>query len=712
MIENYYPESPNINKDVITKVTSQYRSQVIVNLLAIALFFILFLAMIAGAGYLAYLSAMYPLRTDFTKWDILLKIGLVAMSVMLFGFLLKFLFKKHSTENPLHVEITEQEHPRLFEFIRKLSKEVGAPFPKKVFVNHEINAAVFYNSTVLSLFFPVKKNLLIGLGLVNSINLTEFKAVLAHEFGHFAQSSMKLGSYVYMANSIIYDMVNERDRWDDLLERWKKMDFRFAVFGWILSPIIWLVRLFMSLLYKAMNLLHSSLSRQMEYNADLVAVSVTGSNNIISGLYKIGLTGQSYNFTFGQLQTANDQNIYTNDLFFNHRKCHEYLEKNNSYFKEHIFSNKVTEPLSNYQLFDKDEGAGSGMYASHPSDFKREQNAKANFVEGVVDDRSPWELFDNPDTLAEKVTQNLYEVSEDSNRIEFIPKEAVQDFIYDELSESDYHERYKGFFDLRTLNISPKDSLKDILERQAISEENLLTHLKALWDDSFKNKMDSVLEKNDKLIELITLAQSQDKNGSVEIQGQSFGFGELQTAHEKVMALTAEDDDWFNAKHEQLFAIYTLLNQRYTPDDTELSDRYIFTASVNILTEQLSKIEQPLEEAIGKIIEMGEVADSEVKVYADKFFSLKQQMEDLVRNAKTVQVPILGNIGDLQKLGQYLVNGKVAFIPITTLDFDRVQEFREQVQDAGTRLKRLYEKNLGLLLKKQEALEAEAGVQF
>jgi Zn-dependent protease with chaperone function len=39
-----------------------------------------------------------------------------------------------------------------------------------------------------------RKNLQIGIGLVNSVTVSEFKAVLAHEFGHFSQRSMKVAA--------------------------------------------------------------------------------------------------------------------------------------------------------------------------------------------------------------------------------------------------------------------------------------------------------------------------------------------------------------------------------------------------------------------------------------------------------------------------------------------------------------------------------------
>jgi hypothetical protein len=94
--------------------------------------------------------------------------------------LLKGLFKRSQEEKGLHREITEDEHPELFEFIRQLCAELRSPFPRHVYVSPDVNAAVFYHESLLSLVLPAPKNLLIGLGLVNVLNLSEFKAVLAH----------------------------------------------------------------------------------------------------------------------------------------------------------------------------------------------------------------------------------------------------------------------------------------------------------------------------------------------------------------------------------------------------------------------------------------------------------------------------------------------------------------------------------------------------
>jgi Zn-dependent protease with chaperone function len=125
---------------------------------------------------------------------VIVGLGLMCLGISVIYFLIKFIFVRSKDENASRVEITENQQPRLFAFIRQLSKETHTPFPKKIFISPDFNACVFYNSGFRSMFLPVRKNLEIGLGLVNSINASELKAVIAHEFGHFSQRSMKLGS--------------------------------------------------------------------------------------------------------------------------------------------------------------------------------------------------------------------------------------------------------------------------------------------------------------------------------------------------------------------------------------------------------------------------------------------------------------------------------------------------------------------------------------
>lgn len=105
-----------------------------------------------------------------------------------------FFFRKSTIDRSGWLEIAEEEEPKLFELIESISKEIGTNFPQKVYLGIGVDAMVFYDSNFRNLFFPSRENLMIGLGLVNSMSESELKAILAHEFGHFTQRSLNVYS--------------------------------------------------------------------------------------------------------------------------------------------------------------------------------------------------------------------------------------------------------------------------------------------------------------------------------------------------------------------------------------------------------------------------------------------------------------------------------------------------------------------------------------
>src|SRR5207302_1007977 len=182
------------------------------------------------------------------KWPIVKIVGMVVCGTF-FLFLVKGFFKRHPMNKEMHIEITEDEHPILFGFIHQLCEELGAPEPHKVFVSPDVNAAVMPRTSLLNLFVEPKKDLLIGMGLVNCVNLSEFKAVLAHEFGHFSQSAMA-SSYTYVASRIIGDLVDGEDWFDRLVNWCKKQDNAVSIFGHAIGACLWLGRKVLEWLYK------------------------------------------------------------------------------------------------------------------------------------------------------------------------------------------------------------------------------------------------------------------------------------------------------------------------------------------------------------------------------------------------------------------------------------------------------------------------------
>ena len=76
-------------------------------------------------------------------------------------------------------EISSVECPELFSLIEEVASKTGNPMPKHVYITSEVNASVSYDSVCLwSVFFPPKKNLTIGTGLLYGMNKSEIKAIL------------------------------------------------------------------------------------------------------------------------------------------------------------------------------------------------------------------------------------------------------------------------------------------------------------------------------------------------------------------------------------------------------------------------------------------------------------------------------------------------------------------------------------------------------
>jgi Zn-dependent protease with chaperone function len=81
------------------------------------------------------------------------------------------------------------EEPRLHAFVDMVCSLIGAPPPKRIDVDCDVNASASFRAGMLSLFLPGDLVLTIGMPLVAGMNTRQFAAILAHEFGHFAQGT-------------------------------------------------------------------------------------------------------------------------------------------------------------------------------------------------------------------------------------------------------------------------------------------------------------------------------------------------------------------------------------------------------------------------------------------------------------------------------------------------------------------------------------------
>ena len=621
-------------------------------------------------------------------------------------FLVKGLFKWRRAADASRVEISEKEQPTLFAFIRRLCQDTRAPLPHRVYLTPDVNAAVFYHESVLSLFLPTPKNLIIGLGLVNQLNLSEFKAVLAHEFGHFSQQSMKLGRYVYTSNRIIAEIVFGRDWLDDIVATLRRLDIRIAVFAWAFTGVLWSVRKTLQGLFRVINFANSALSRQMEYNADLVAVSVTGSDALVHGLARLDFANDSLIQAWNDLTVAADHQLYSRDLFFHQSRASEYLR---AVRKDARLGEVPALPAGTEQvvhIFRPDDTSAPKMWASHPSNYHREVNAKEHYIRSPIDQRSPWLLFQDAATVREAVTRLTYANSLQRTEIELKNPEVVQAFIDEEHSETTYNPRYHGLYDHRYITPGNIDELVRTTSVELTDVSGLVMAQASLFGEDLTSRMQAHQARQEEYQLLARVAQ-----GAVELTGKDFQFrGSRYVASDarKLMRQVRDelqaDSEWMNNLDRQVFlAHFAMARQLGDGVLRELEDRYRFHLAVQEIHRVLTAHNNQVNGMLAQIAGQRQLQQDQYNGCVSVLRLAHNALVEKLAQAATLQIPLMKNMEPGQLLGPFLLNRSVGSPP-DGLEGAWIRLFLETQAEVIDKSQRIHFKSLGGILSLQEEI--------
>jgi Zn-dependent protease with chaperone function len=707
----FYPPAPRDVPPDLTTPSPSYKARVVVVLVSLVVFLLLYLGLVVGSAYLCYHSFAQagsentkPRRSkdDSDFWRVVLGIS----SGVLCLFLVKGFFKRQQSDPSMRVEVTEKEQPALFAFIRQLCRDTRAPFPKRVYLTPEVNAAVFYSSPVRSLFLPTPKNLLIGLGLVNQLNLSEFKAVLAHEFGHFSQKSMKLGSYVYTSNQIIADIVYGRDWLDDAVAFLRNIDIRIAIFAWAFTGVLWGLRKVLEGVFKAINFANSSLSRQMEFNADLVAVSVSGSDALIHALARLEFANEALMQAWRDLTAAADHQLYTRDLFFHQTRAVDYLRTLQKNPRLGEPPSLPDDPQQSVQVFQADdEGNVPLMWASHPSNYDREQNAKRCYLRSPLDPRSPWVLFQDGEAVREAVTRRSYQAARPLDKPELGDPQLVQAFIDDEHAETTYHPRYHGMYDGRYIVVDNIDALLGSAADFGSNRDRLAQAYGQLYSDAVKARVESFRTRQQEFSVLAGLAQ-----GALELKGKDFPFrdGRFRSADvprllQQVEKELNQDQEWLAGVDPRVFLVHYAMALQLSPESAqELEQRYRFHLAVQEIHNHLSIRQQQVQGTLAGLIGRRQLSEEEYNGVLGILQDAELTLADKLAAAQNLRLPALKNMTPGESLGRFLRNRPLVGAP--TLDGKWIQQFMEQLGEVLDKTQRVHFKSLGGILSLQERI--------
>lgn len=441
------------------KVSTKYNKQVVSSVFSIIVLLLCLLLLMSLTVVLAYCTLMIGLVIAEEADLFLLSIlgaAFASIGAFVLAFTFKFLFRSNTAKNKGLVEVKREDEPTLFLLLDELALATKSYLPKKVYLSADVNSFVFYEHSLLSVFMPVRKNLVIGLGLMNTLTQSEFEATLAHEFAHLNQSSMKIGAMVQNLNSWMNKLLFDQDGLNRMYEKWFGKNMIKKWFGQIALKYINLIRTILKKVYQLVNLEHLALKRQMELQADEVAVKLYGSMVFISALLKVELS----NIAFLQAVRFNDYlksiNKMPDDFYQLHSLAMKNLLKENAIQLEdgHPFMSKsdlIRLTQSKVKIFDQ--------WDSHPELFTRIESIESHHVilpgnkTGhaflYLQGRKAFHAVLNSDG----VVQNAMNGHIKSSWTELDKHELENEFNLF-LNSRRIHSVYKGYFDSRSIDPS------------------------------------------------------------------------------------------------------------------------------------------------------------------------------------------------------------------------------------------------------------------
>ena len=163
--------------------------------------------------------------------------------------------------------LTPEKAPRLFQEIESISRSVNQEMPAEVYLVPDVNAWVAQRGGIMG--FRSRRVMGLGLPLMRTLTRSQFRAVLAHEFGHYHGGDTKLGPWIYKTRNAIMRTLSSLGS------------------GVLQKPFLWYGKMFLRITH--------AISRRQEFVADELAARTVGSQPLITGLQTVHGTGSAYN---------------------------------------------------------------------------------------------------------------------------------------------------------------------------------------------------------------------------------------------------------------------------------------------------------------------------------------------------------------------------------------------------------------------------------
>lgn len=379
-------------------LSSTYRLGLAAATVAMVLLPVLYVAIVAGAAFgvytwategLALVGYVRPLKLAIVLYGAPLVVGAI-----LVVFMIKPLFAPRA-ERQAPRTLRREEEPLLFPFVERVAEAVGAPTPRRIDVDCQVNASASFRRGLAS-FAGRDLVLTIGMPLVSALSLEQLAGILAHELGHFAQGAgMRLSYLIRSINLWFHRVVYERDGWDQGLDEARRNSG-----SWVVSGVLHLSTFFLFVTRGILNglmqvghVVSSYLLRQMEFDADRYEARLVGSRTFETTCRELNRLGVAYEESLADLSELWSEGKLS-------RSLPDLVVINRQQLTPRVLA-RIEKAV---------DEARTERFSTHPADRDRIASAYREGPVGVFRSDLPARaLFRDYDTLATMVSRDFYQ---------------------------------------------------------------------------------------------------------------------------------------------------------------------------------------------------------------------------------------------------------------------------------------------------------------
>ena len=213
---------------------------------------------------------------------------LVGFGAIIIGSIIAIFIGFKSLFFPVHkkslgITLSKDNNRKLWNLTNEIASKLNTKPVDKIVIKPSAGIGVYLESSLFkSIFGKGKRVLEIGLGSIHDIKIRQFKAILAHEYGHFGNKDTQWSSFIYAMSNALLNMIGSIPG-PSTLEHTKSGSNSVLALIIAINPAYWILDIFVRIYFRVTN----GFTRIREVNADINSMKLYGGKDLREGLIQV-----------------------------------------------------------------------------------------------------------------------------------------------------------------------------------------------------------------------------------------------------------------------------------------------------------------------------------------------------------------------------------------------------------------------------------------